>query len=165
MYKCMYVCTDLQNMIEDFQVEEFLSKSLQQLYTQDIARPPGKDEETNPPAIRNAKKNKPPVVKIPKFLQNTPYFAAFSKLTENYEIADVKKDRPKESEVKKVVEKPMSAQMKRRNEETPKIPVQEDRLSSTEDKEKKLVAIYVCTYVCMDDVNTHPLPTNPMLRY
>ena len=148
----VYVYVDFQNMIEDFQAEEFLSKSLQQLYTQDIARPPGKHEESNPPAIRNTKKNKPPVVKIPKFLQNTPYFAAFSKLTENYEIADIKKDRPKESELKKVVEKPMSAKIKKRYEEVPKISIQEDyRFSSAEDKDKRFVYIhtYIHTYACL----------------
>ena len=125
-------------MIEDFQAEEFLSKSLQQLYTQEIAHPPRKHGEMHPPAYKNSRKNKPPVVKIPKFLQNTPYFAAFSKLTENFEIEEMKKDRPKESEVKKMAEKPMSAKLKKRSEDVQMNPVlPEDRISSAEDKEKK----------------------------
>ena len=135
----MYVCMLLQNMIEDFQAEEFLSKSLQQLYTQEIAPPPPrKHGEMHPPAKKNARKNKAPVVKIPKFLQNTPYFAAFSKLTENFEIEEMKKDRPKESEMRKLAEKPMSAKLKRKVDEVQKNPVlQEDYPSSMEDKEKK----------------------------
>jgi len=84
-------------MIENFQVEEFLSKSLQQLYVSDeIEVPPdqkvdGSEAARQKEITKNITKKKKSKVKIPKFLENTPYFAAFSKLTDNYELEEKKR--------------------------------------------------------------------------
>mmetsp|Transcript_31140 Transcript_31140/g.42836 ORF Transcript_31140/g.42836 Transcript_31140/m.42836 type:complete len:1326 (+) Transcript_31140:52-4029(+) len=83
-------------LIGNFQVEEFLSKSLQQLYVSDEngVPPPQHNDRIeaaqHKESSKNMAKKKKPKVKIPKFLENTPYFAAFSKLTDNFELEEKK---------------------------------------------------------------------------
>ena len=107
-------------------MEEFFSKpTLQHLFAgEDCARAPyppqqQQQQQSKSDSQKKNKQKKKPSVKIPKFLQNTPYFAAFSKLTENYEIDEnygkEKTKPPLEAEVKGKVAPPKTKEITPKN--------------------------------------------------